>query len=165
MPSTDRNTKQELFRRVFEEYKRLVYTVAFSFMKNRQDSNDVMQDVFFRFYEKMDSISEDGYRPWLISVTANTCKNYLRSVWRNRVFSLEEAGEICCEDNFGETSDLFSAVMKLPERERVLIHLFYYEGCSAKEISHMLKISESTVRVRIMRGREKLKKILEEGSV
>ena len=55
--------------------------------------------------------------------------------------------------------------MKLPERERVLIHLFYYEGCSAKEISHMLKINESTVRVRIMRGREKLKKILEEGSV
>lgn len=165
MPSTDRNAKQELFRRVFEDYKKLVYTVAFSFMRNRQDSNDVMQDVFFKFYEKMDSISEDGYRPWLISVTANTCKNYLRSSWHSRIFSLEEAGDIPVNENFGQETDLFTALMRLPEKERVLIHLFYYEGCSAKEISDILKINESTVRVRIMRGREKLKKYLEEESV
>lgn len=168
MPSRDGKEPigQEEFRRVFESYKKLVYTVAFSFMKNSQDSNDVMQDVFFKLYECMDELTgDDAYRRWLISVTANTCKNYLRSSWHSRVFTLDEASELSCEEDFGEKSDLFTAVMRLPEKERVLIHLYYYEGCSAREISKILKINESTVRVRIMRGREKLKKFLEEESV
>ncbi|MDE6593759.1 MAG: RNA polymerase sigma factor [Oscillospiraceae bacterium] len=168
MPSKDGkdNSGQQEFRRIFEEYKKLVYSVAYSFMKNSQDANDVMQDVFFKLYECIDELTgDDAYRKWLISVTANTCKNYLRSSWRSKVFSLEEAKEVSCEADLGEESDLFTAVMRLPEKERVLIHLYYYEGCNVKEISDILKINESTVRVRIMRGREKLKKLLKEESV
>ncbi|MBQ7782423.1 MAG: sigma-70 family RNA polymerase sigma factor, partial [Oscillospiraceae bacterium] len=69
------------------------------------------------------------------------------------------------EESFGENSDLFDAVMSLPEKERIPLHLFYYEGCSTAEIAKLLKMKESTVRVRMMRGREKLKKILKEESV
>lgn len=61
-----------------------------------------------------------------------------------------------------EISDLFETVMKLPEKYRVIIHLFYYEDYSVKEISDILKISESNVKVRLSRGRRLLKNTLQE---
>ena len=61
-----------------------------------------------------------------------------------------------------ELSDLFEAVMKLPEKYRVIIHLFYYEDYSVKEISEILKLSESNVKVRLSRGRMLLKNSLQE---
>lgn len=158
--------KQEAFKRVFNTYRNIVYSVAYSYLKNSSDANDIMQDVFLKYYQNMDSITEEGsVRPWLVRVTANCCKNVMRSGWFSRVFFPENFEDIPYEQDFGEKSELYSAVMQLPEKERIPIHLFYYEGCSAHEISEMLSVKESTIRVRIMRAREKLKKILEEGSV
>lgn len=61
-----------------------------------------------------------------------------------------------------EYSDLYSAVRRLPQIYRIIIHLYYYEGYSVKEISSILQIKESTVQTRLMRGREKLKSMLKE---
>ncbi len=157
--------RQELFRSVFDSYSKLVYSVAYSYMKNRSDANDIMQDVFLKFYQHMEKLEEPRFKPWLITVTANSCKNMLRSGWFSRTFFTEDTDDIPYEQDFGEESDLFRAVMRLPEKERIPIHLFYYEGCTTHEISQMLKVKESTVRVRLMRAREKLKKLLEEESV
>lgn len=160
------SVRKERFRSAFEAYSKLVYSVAYSYMKNQSDANDIMQDVFLKFYQQMDRLEDESrYRPWLITVTANTCKNSLRSGWFSRTFFTEDIGEIPYDEDFGEESDLFRAVMKLPEKERIPVHLFYYEGCSTPEISKMLNIKESTVRVRLMRAREKLKKYLKEESV
>ncbi len=157
---------QELFRRVFEDYKGMVYSVAYSYMKNRADANDIMQDVFLKFYQRIEDLKDEaGYRPWLLSVTANTCKNMLRSGWLSKTVFSDTIDEIPYEQDFGEESDLFRAVMRLPEKERIPIHMFYYEGCSAPEISKVLKVKEATIRVRLMRAREKLKKLLKEESV
>lgn len=157
--------KQQQFKSVFENYSRLVYSVAFSYMKNRSDSNDIMQEVFLRYYKNMDKLDYEHIKPWLITVASNTCKNTLRSSWFTRLISEEELGEIPYEQDFGEESDLFRSVMRLPEKERVPLHLFYYENFSTSEIAQMLKVKESTVRVRMMRGREKLKKLYKEESV
>lgn len=161
-----KSTDEQRFRRCFEEYSRMVYSVAFTMMKNSADSNDVMQDVFLKFYQNMDKLTDEAHiRPWLITVTMNTCRNNLRSGWFTRTIRREDPEEGSYEQDFGEKSDLFYAVMELPEKERVPLHLFYYEGCSTAEIAKLLKMKESTVRVRIMRGREKLKKILKEETV
>ncbi|MDY3793294.1 MAG: sigma-70 family RNA polymerase sigma factor [Oscillospiraceae bacterium] len=160
------NSEEQRFRRCFEEYSRMVYSVAFTMMKNSADSNDIMQDVFLKFYQNMDKLTDETHiRPWLITVTMNTCRNNLRSGWFTRTIRREEPEEGSYEQDFGEKSDLFYAVMELPEKERVPLHLFYYEGCSTSEIAKLLNMKESTVRVRIMRGREKLKKILKEETV
>lgn len=160
------NNKEQRFRCCFEAYSRMVYSVAFTMMKNSTDSNDVMQEVFLKFYQNMDKLTDEAHiRPWLITVTMNTCRNYLRSGWFTRTIHREETEEGSYEQDFGEKSDLFYAVMELPAKERVPLHLFYYEGCSTAEIAKLLKMKESTVRVRIMRGREKLKKILKEETV
>lgn len=151
------------FRGVFDRYSRLVYSVAFSYMKNSADANDIMQDAFLKFFSHMDELqSEDHIRRWLITVTVNSCKNELRSGWFSRTFATDDFGNASYEEDFGEQSELFFAVMKLPEKERIPIHLYYYEECSTSEIAQMLGMKESTVRVRLMRAREKLKKILKE---
>lgn len=158
--------KNERFRAAFDRYSRLIYSVAYSYMKNSSDANDAMQEAFLKYYQHMDSLKgEEHIKPWLVTVTSNICKNTLRSGWFTKTVAQDECEESAFEEDFGEKSELFWAVMKLPEKERVLIHLFYYEGCSAHEISKLLKINESTVRVRLMRGRERLKKMLKEDRV
>ena len=162
----DNPGNQQRFRRCFDEYSRIVYSVAFTMMKNTADSNDVMQEVFLKFYQNMDKLTEEAHvRPWLITVTMNTCRNELRSGGFSRTVRRDNLDEASYDEDFGEKSDLFYAVMELPEKERVPIHLFYYEGCSTSEIAKFLNMKESTVRVRIMRGREKLKKKLKEEMV
>lgn len=160
------NTKrQDRFRRIFEQYRSSVYAVAFGYMKNQADANDILQEVFLKFYEYMDELNtENDIKPWLLTVTANTCKNFMRSGWFSRI-TFSEAPEVPYEQDFGEESDLFEAVMKLPENERIPVHLYYYEGCSTAEIAKILKVNTSTLRVRLMRAREKLKVYLKEGSV
>lgn len=158
--------RQRYFREIFNKYSRLVYSVAYSYMKNSADANDVMQEAFLKYYSSMDALSDEPHiKPWLITVTANICKNNLRSSWFTRTVLTEDCAELTYDQDFGEESDLFRAVMKLPEKERIPIHLFYYEGCSTAEISKMLKIKESTIRVRMMRARKKLRLILKEESV
>lgn len=158
---TERN---RLFRLVFDTHSDIVYRIAFCYLRNNQDANDAMQEVFLKYFRSMDKLGEN-IRPWLITVTANTCRNMLRSGWFTKTVSVTETEELSYDQSFGEDSDLFEAVMKLPEKERIPLHLFYYEGCSNAEIAQLLKMNESTVRVRIMRGREKLKKVLKEEQV
>lgn len=61
-----------------------------------------------------------------------------------------------------QSEELFEAVMRLPEKQRTVIHLFYYEDYSIKEIADILKLSESNVKTRLTRGRTMLKKQLKE---
>lgn len=61
-----------------------------------------------------------------------------------------------------QSEELFEAVMKLPEKQRTVIHLFYYEDYSIKEIADILKLSESNVKTRLTRGRAMLKEQLKE---
>lgn len=162
----DNSEKQLVFRNHFDEYSKMVYSVAFTMMKNSADANDIMQEVFLKYYQNMDKLTGDSHiRPWLITVTMNSCRNNLRSGWFSRTVRSDELAETGYEQDFGEKSQLFYAVMKLPEKERVPIHLFYYEDCSTAEIARLLKMKESTVRVRLMRGRDRLRKILKEETV
>lgn len=162
----DNSEIQLIFRKHFEENSKMVYSVAFTMMKNSADANDIMQEVFLKYYQNMDKLTGDSHiRPWLITVTMNSCRNYLRSGWFSRTVRSDELAETGYEQDFGEKSQLFYAVMKLPEKERMPIHLFYYEDCSTAEIARLLKMKESTVRVRLMRGRDRLRKILKEETV
>lgn len=163
----DNTEKNIRFRKDYDQYSRLIYSVAYSYMKNTSDANDAMQEAFLKYYQHMEHLeSEEHIKPWLITVVSNICKNMLRSGWFTRTFFQEDCEEEpVSEEDFGERSELFWAVMKLPEKERVPVHLFYYEGYSAVEISKLLKINVSTVRVRLMRGRERLKSILKEEQV
>lgn len=95
--------------------------------------------------------------PWAI----NKAKNVTMSFWRRRGVPLEDYAETLAFPS-PEAGDLFEKVMKLPEKYRIVIHLFYYEDYSVREIAGILRITEANVKVRLSRGRRLLKEALQE---
>mgnify|MGYP003290022302 CR=1 FL=1 len=150
---------KESFTTTYNKYKNTVYSVIFNYVRNTDDSSDLTQDVFIKLLESgIDYESDEHLKAWLIRVAINLSKNRLKY---NSKFSSEEIPELPYYDKHNDESDLLSAVMSLPEKYRVPLHLFYYEDYTNKQIGDILGSPESTIKIRIKRGREKLKKILE----
>lgn len=139
------------------KHKDMVYRLAFTYLKNPYDAEDITQEVFLK-YVTMDKTfqSDEHLKSWLITVTMNHCKNLLKSSWFKKTQPLDET--IPFEQK--KDSNLYHAVMKLSKDYRTAIYLFYYEDYSTKEIASMLGKNESTIRSHLARARKKLKNIL-----
>lgn len=142
-----------------KSYGDTVYRVAYSYTRNRADSEDIVQDTFVKLLKADKSFdSEDHIRAWLIRVAANLAKNMVGSAWFSRREELsEDIPTKTVEDN-----GLSAAMAELDGKYSVVIYLHYYEGYSVREIARLLRISEPNVKARLMRGREKLKRYLGE---
>ncbi|MCI9623277.1 MAG: sigma-70 family RNA polymerase sigma factor [Lachnospiraceae bacterium] len=145
------------------KYEKTVYKLAYSYMKNRQDTDDIYQEVFLRFFRKKPEFeSEEHEKAWFIRTTINCCKSYFLSGWVKRTMAMEER-TMGREDSYEmeERSELFYAVMELPVKYRTVIHLFYYEGYTVKEIAGLLEEKVTTITTRLSRGRERLREVLD----
>lgn len=148
--------------RIAEQYTDIVYRAAISYCKNKNDAEDAVQNTFVKLLKTDTEFNDDEHiRKWLIRVAVNECKNMWKSFWRRNVTSFEELEK---EPEYIESdkTELFSEVMKLSQKYRVVLHLYYYEGYCVKEIAQLVGISESNVQTRLMRARNKLKLQLEE---
>ena len=147
---------------LIEKYRDNLYAIAFNVCKNAQDAEDVVQDTFIQYISfRKEFETEQHVRAWLIRVAINQAKNKNTAFFRQKTLPLEEYMETLTFES-PESSELFEAVMKLPEKYRVVIHLFYYEDYSVNEIADILKISAGNVKVRLSRGRLLLKNTLKE---
>ena len=147
---------------LIERYRNSLFVAAFQICKNQEDAEDVVQDTFLQYHtSKKEYESEEHIRAWLLRVAINKAKNVNLTFWRRNKQSLEDYMETLAFEN-QEDSNLFEAVLALPEKYRVVIHLFYYEDYSVKEIAGVLKLSESNVKIRLSRGRGMLKEALKE---
>ena len=147
---------------LMDRYKNNVYAAAFSICKNASDAEDVVQDTFLQYYmTHKDFDNEQHIRAWLLKVAINKSKNILSSFWHRNGVPLEDYIETLSFETPG-SKELFEEVMKLPEKYRVVLHLFYYEDYNIKEIAKILKTSESNIKVRLSRGRTMLKESLKE---
>lgn len=147
---------------LFEKYQNNLYAAAFNVCRDAEDAKDVVQDTFIQYHLlKKDFDNEQHIRAWLIRVAINKAKNMNRTFWRKNKVPLEEYIETLAFET-PESEELFETVMKLPEKYRIVIHLFYYEDYTVHEIADILKISESNVKVRLSRGRVMLKEKLQE---
>ena len=145
-----------------EKYKNNLYAVAFNICKNPHDAEDVVQDTLVQYFSNRKQFeTEEHVKAWLIRVAINKAKNINNSFWRKNKVTLDETMEMLAFEG-EESRELFETVMKLPEKYRIAIHLFYYEDYTVREISEILKISESNVKVRLSRGRNLLKETLKE---
>lgn len=146
----------------FRKYGDRAFSAAFNVCRNRADADDVVQDTFIRYYAKdLDYENEEHIRAWLIRVAINRAKDITASLWhKNRV----EWEEYMNELPFEAPADkgLFEAVMRLPDKYRIAIHLFYYEDYGIKEIAEILHCREGTVKSQLSRGRKLLKEVLKE---
>ena len=151
----------ERFTCLAQAYMDTVFRVAFSYMKSRTDADDITQDVLLKLYRYEGEFESEAHvKHWLIRVTVNECKSAFRALWRKHEDIEEYANSLAMPTR--EHEDLFRAVMDLPQKYRVVICLFYYEGYSTRELASLLSVPEATVRTRLARGRERLKKILTE---
>ncbi len=147
---------------LMEKYKDHLFAVAFNICKNAADADDVVQDTFLQYHITDKQFeNEQHIRAWLIRVAINKAKNINMSFWRLLKIPLEDYMETLTFETPG-AENLFEEVMKLPEKYRIVIHLFYYEDYSIREIAQIINATESNVKVRLTRGRRLLKQVLKE---
>lgn len=139
-----------------------VLRLAYSYLKTREDAEDVVQDTLIRLMQSEEIFeNEEHMKAWMLRVAANLCKDILKSSRRQKEVAMVEGYEEGVEDeyNTGE-NDVMKAVMSLPEKYRSVIHLYYFEEYATKEIAVIMGKKEATVRSLLKRGREKLESIL-----
>ncbi|MCI8670330.1 MAG: sigma-70 family RNA polymerase sigma factor [Lachnospiraceae bacterium] len=161
----DEFTQDIPIEQLLEMYSGTVYRLAYSRTGNKQDAEDITQDVFMKYIKSDIRFQDEEHRKaWLLKVTVNTVKNLLTSAWfrhRGDASELEKLEEDVAELP-EEKSEVYYAVMKLPLKYRTVVHLFYYEEYSIKEISGILDKNESTVKSLLHRSRKMLKSLLKE---
>jgi len=134
-----------------------VFRLAVACLKSRADAEDVMQEVFLKYYRFAPEFADPEHeKAWLLRVTANACISFLRSPWQRFLHPIPEStpapeGPDVCEGQW-----LIDLVHRLPARYAAVIHLHYYEDYSVREIASILHISEGTVKSRLARARRQL---------
>ena len=155
---------------LMREYGNDVLRTAYSYVKDRFTAEDIFQDVFIKAYKNLDNFREEsGIKTWLIRITINTCKDYLKSAYNRKVVPMMEFKEdsLTSEDDFEEVEnkdrDRFvkETVMTLPEGYREVLLCVYYHEMSVAETAESLGIAEGTVKSRLSRARELMKTKLE----
>lgn len=149
------------FEAAVERYADMVFRLAYSYLKNRADAEDVMQETLLKLYTQPPFDAPEHERCWVVRVAVNECKRLLRSPWRRRTGSLEEIPEAAVMDT-PAGSELFRQVMALPPRYRAAVYLHYYEGYGVREIAGAMRANPSTVQTWLMRARGQLKTSLKE---
>lgn len=152
---------EEYIRRVVEDYSPMLLRLAMTRSLSTADAEDAVQEVFLRLLTQLPRFRDGEHeRAWLIRTTIHRASD-LRKAAANRTLPLEEA-EVVAMPEEAESSPILSAVQALPEKYSTVIHLYYYEGYTIKEIAKLLGLPTPTVGTRLSRGREKLRKLLEE---
>ncbi len=148
-----------IYLAIIDKYKDTVYRVAYSYCKNASDADDIFQEVFLRYFKnKPEFNTYEHEKAWFIRVTINCCKKLLGSFWFKRTVAMED--NIKFEDE--EESEIFHTIMELPLKYRTVVHLYYYEDYSIREISKILDIKETTIQTQLQRARSMLRKKLKE---
>lgn len=149
------------FTAAAEEHLDMVYRIALNCLRAPADAEDAAQTAMLRLWQRQEPFADRAHlRNWLVRVTLNVCRDTVRSPWRRRMVSLESCREPAFAD--GEHRALYRAVMDLPEKYRVPLYLYYYEGYSVPEVGELLELKPSTVQTRLDRGRKQLKTMLTE---
>ena len=145
-----------------ETYRDRLFAAAFQVCGNAADAEDAAQEALLRYHiSEKQFESEQHIRAWLLRVAINCAKNVSRSFFRRNAVPLEDYMD-SLEFDSGESQEIFREVMNLPETYRLVIHLYYYEDYTVAEIGRILGLTESNVKVRLSRGRQLLKKALQE---
>lgn len=136
-----------------------ILRLSYSYLKRREDAEDIVQDTLVRLMQSKSCFdTEERLKAWLFKVAANLCKDYLKSAaYRKQVFLPEGYDLTAAREQIPDADgEVLLSVLSLPERYRSVLHLYYYEEYTTKEIAEILGKKEVTVRSLLGRGRRKL---------
>lgn len=142
---------------IVNKYADMICRIAYQYTRNIHEAKDIMQEVFVKMLKKLPFKDEEYLKAWLIRVTINQSKDFLKSKHRKNV-PLEEGLQIAAK----QQEDGLEELQQLPYDDRNIIYLYYYEGYSTKEIGKLLGKSANAVALKLLRARERLKSLIEE---
>lgn len=153
------NISEEEIRTLVDKYSPLIFRISYCILCNSADAEDAVQETLLRYITKAPDFNDEEHRKaWLIKVAANISKNMLMFRLRRETLNIEDIENIGIEQNDYE---IFELIMNLPAKHKIVLTLYYVEGYKSKEIAEIIGISEETVRKRLQKGRELLKKEME----
>ncbi len=156
-----------------DKYQNMVFTLAIKMLKHREESEEVSQDTFIKAYKSLSRFNgESKFSTWLYRVAYNTCLDRIKmnskfnndveinDVTSNEIFQAENIFDSL--ENKERSVIVQECMNKLPEDERIIMHLFYFEELSLKEIVDVVSLSEGNIKVKLFRARKKLVTIFKE---
>ena len=158
-----RNGNSRAQFRLYNQYSKAMYNLAYRMLNNREDAEDMLQESFIECFRNIESFRfESTFGAWLKKIVVNRCINQLKKKKIDLTFydtppsiAVEEENESCFD-----TKEIFKGIEKLPDGYRIILTLYLLEGYDHSEISQILGISESTSKSQYSRAKEKLKYIL-----
>jgi len=158
--------------RLYNQYSKTMYNLAYRMMNNREDAEDILQETFTECFRNIGSFRfESTFGAWLKAILLNKCINQLKKrkinlvlsdTLTDDVYNINEDTQTGEDDNDYDTDKIFRGIEKLPDGYRIILTLYLLEGYDHSEISQILGISESTSKSQYSRVKEKLRKILSE---
>lgn len=148
---------------IMNEYTDLLFRIAYYYTKNASTAEDIVQDVFIKFYYQVHNEEPNYLRAYLVKMTANKSKDYLKS-WAYQKMKLTQNLPFISvnseSEELYESTPLEEAVLALPVKFKEVITYYYYEGFSVKEIGQILGVNENTIKSRMKKAKELLKEAL-----
>ncbi len=155
------------FAFLVEQYKVMVYSLALKMMKNREEAEEVSQDTFIKAYKKLDKFKgESKFSTWLYKITYRNCLDAIKKnkeKYNNDTIDEITINKISGTENILESLErkeraavMNACLLKLPEEERSILWMFYFEELSLKEIIKVTDLSEANVKVKLHRARKRL---------
>ncbi|MFG6497024.1 sigma-70 family RNA polymerase sigma factor [Fictibacillus sp. UD] len=168
------HSKEEMIIWLMNEYGQSLVRVAFTYVKQEQLAEDIVQEVFIKCYKNLHLFrQESSYKTWLYKITINQCKDVMKSwSFKNLIlynftgFHSKPSYDKSPEEEilfYEEAKHISSKVVSLPIKLREVIIFYYYEEMKIEQISDLLGINQNTVKSRLLRGKQQLKKKLERG--
>ena len=151
---------EEEVNRAIDRYSDMIRRLCMAHLKNYHDTQDIFQTVFLKY--ALSSVvfeSEEHEKAWFIRVTANACKDLLKSFFRTHVVSIEELAEPPSVE-MPEPNEVLAAVQLLPAKYKDVVYLHFYEGYTAPEIGKILGKNVNTVYTCLTRSKNLLRKAL-----
>lgn len=144
------------FEAAYEKYADMLYRIALSYLNNADDAEDAVHDTFLKYIHHLLRFRDEGHeRAWLIRVTINRCKDLLKYQVHH---PLEDAMELAAPEAENSMAALLSQ-LEVPYRMVMVLH--YLEGFSVEETASITDLSASAVKMRLLRGRQLLKNMIE----
>ena len=154
---------RERFVAQVTELQETLYRTARSILRNEQDAQDAVQEAVTQAFARLHTLRDPAkFKPWLLRILVNTCYDACRR--RRSTVYLEAVGETLAapQSDCEERMRLWSAVMRLPEEQKAVVTLFYYEDLPIRAISEVLGVTQGTVKTRLSRARGRLRQMLDQ---
>lgn len=158
-----KNKDEQAFSELFKIIKKELYVIARTRLKNEDDIEDAIQETLFKCYQNINKLRDNAvFKTWAIRILINECNNIYRRKSKNMIsYEEKEMENYICANDVNENLEFDFLIQDLTHEEKIILTLYYCCKYTIKEISKIVKINQNTIKGKIARARNKIKKLYE----